>query len=210
MPKDASPGERYGVILAEFRAAPAQGIRGASRVGIRTYLSVGPGGEPASNFTVDSLTAGRDAAGVPVVTASVHNTGGRALDMRGTLTLAHGPGGLSAGPFVVKLGSTLAPGDTEPVSVALDKALPAGPWEARIDLQSGLLQRAATATITFPDTAGTSAPPVQAKAVPLVKNFPVVATLAGALLLLLLVLLLLLWRFGALARRRKTRTPATR
>jgi hypothetical protein len=83
-----------------------------------------------------------------VVLATVHNTGGRALDMSGTLQLLAGPGGLSAGPFPVTLGTTLAIDDTEPVTIALDKRLPAGPWDARITLRSGLIERSARATIT--------------------------------------------------------------
>ena len=47
-----------------------------------------------------------------MVLATVHNTGGRALDMNGTLQLPAGPGGLSAGPFPANLGVTLAIGDT--------------------------------------------------------------------------------------------------
>jgi hypothetical protein len=83
----------------------------------------------------------------------VHNTGGRALDMSGTLRISAGPGGLKAGPFPASLGTTLAIGDTEPVTILLDKQLPAGPWKARVDLHSGLVQRHAQATITFPPTA---------------------------------------------------------
>jgi len=85
-----------------------------------------------------------------MVLADVHNTGGRALDMNGSLQLTAGPGGLSAGPFPATLGTTLAIGDTETVTIPLDKALPAGPWDARITLHSGLLNRSAKATITFP------------------------------------------------------------
>ena len=79
--------------------------------------------------------------------------------MNGTLELSAGPGGLSAGPFPASLGVTLAIGDTEPVTILLDKRLPAGPWDARIALRSGLLERSGRATITFPD-AGAS-PPVK-------------------------------------------------
>ncbi len=88
--------------------------------------------------------------------ARVHNTGGRALDMNGSLKLLGGPGGLTAGPFPATLGISLAIGDTEPVTIALDKALPAGPWDARITLHSGLVVRSAHATLTFPK-AGTAA-----------------------------------------------------
>ena len=80
----------------------------------------------------------------------MHNTGGRALDMNGTLDLRGGPGGLSAGPFPATLGTTLAIGATAPVTIALDKALPAGPWDAEIILRSGLVENSVRGTITFP------------------------------------------------------------
>ena len=151
VPPNAPPGEQYGVIWAEARATPeAGGVIEVNRVGIRLYLSVGPGGAPAADFTIESLTAQRSPDGRPVVLATVHNTGGRALDMNGTLKLLDGPSGLTAGPFPATLGTTLAIGDTEPVTIALDKDLPAGPWDARITLKSGLLERSARATITFP------------------------------------------------------------
>jgi hypothetical protein len=158
VPRDAAPGERYGAVWAETRSrvVGSGGVVEVSRVGIRMYIAVGPGGAPASNFTIRSLTAERSHSGQPIVVASVHNSGGRALDMNGTLRLSDGPAGLSAGPFPVALGVTLAIGDTEPVTVALDKQIPAGPWDARLTLHSGLLVRNARATITFP-SAGTSA-----------------------------------------------------
>jgi hypothetical protein len=152
VPIDPAPGERYAVVWAEVRSAPVAGggIVQVSRVGIRLYLSVGPGGAPAPDFTIDSLTATRSADGQPTVLASVRNTGGRALDMSGTLKLEAGPSGLSAGPFPATLGTTLAIGDTEGVTFVLDRQLPAGPWDAQITLRSGLLARSARATITFP------------------------------------------------------------
>ena len=159
VPPDAAPGERYGVIWAEARSArvTSSGVTQVSRVGIRIYLSVGPGGPPAADFTVDSLTAMRSDSGRPVVRASVHNTGGRALDMSGTLRLAAGPGGLSAGPFSATLGTTVAVGATENVTIMLDAQVPAGPWDAEITLHSGLLEHTARATITFPDSGASSA-----------------------------------------------------
>lgn len=200
VPSDASSGERYALVLAEVGGSTGAGLRQTSRVGIRTYLSVGKGGEPASNFTVDSLSAGRDSSGAPVVRALVHNTGGRALDMRGTLSLSDGPGGLSAGPFAAQLGSTLAPRDTQSVTVRLDKALPAGPWKALVDLRSGLLERKATATITFP-AAGTSAP-VRATAVPLPEKFHALVSVAAALAALVVISLAVLLRRRRLTLRR--------
>jgi hypothetical protein len=159
VPADAAPGEQYGVIWAEARSADSGGggVTQVSRVGIRLYVSVGPGGAPAANFSIDSLTAERSPSGEPTVVASVHNTGGRALDMNGSLDLKAGPGGLSAGPFPASLGTTLAIGATEPVTIALDKALPAGPWDAWITLRSGLVEQSASATITFPATGSAAA-----------------------------------------------------
>ena len=163
VPGDAAPGERYGVVLAE---APPQGGDGlaqvAPRVGIRIYLSVGDGNEPASDFVIDSLQAGREEDGTPVVLARVENTGGRALDMRGELRLEEGPGGLSAGPFPAQLGTTIAPGDTSPVRIPLDPEIPNGPWLATLALQSGELERTVEATITFPEDPGTMEEPVDA------------------------------------------------
>jgi hypothetical protein len=151
VPNDASEGERYAVVWASVSSAAGRGgITAVNRVGIRIYLSVGPGGEPPSDFRVTGIQARRNAAGQPEVVATVENTGGRALDLSGKLRLTKGPGGLSAGPFDVKLGTTLGVKQTEPVRVALDKALPAGPWHARLDLESGLTKRHAEATITFP------------------------------------------------------------
>jgi hypothetical protein len=128
-------------------------------VGIRLYVSVGPGGAPTANFTIESLTAKRSAQGRPLVVATVHNTGGRALDLSGSLSLSAGPAGLSAGPFPATLGVTLAIGDTEPVTIALDERLPAGPWRARVTLHSGLLEHTGQATITFPDAGSSPAVP---------------------------------------------------
>jgi CheY-like chemotaxis protein len=158
VPADAAPGEQYGVVWAEARSAPnaGGGVTQVSRVGIRLYVSVGPGGAPAAAFTIDTLTAQRSGDGEPTVVATVHNSGGRALDMNGSMELRNGPGGLNAGPFPARLGTTLAIGAAEPVTIALDKALPAGPWDARVTLRSGLLEESARANLTFP-AAGSSA-----------------------------------------------------
>lgn len=193
VPHDAAPGEKYGAVWAEVGSAPAggDGVAVVNRVGIRLYLSVGPGGPPAANFTIDSLTAKRSADGRPVVLASVHNTGGRALDLNGALQLLAGPGGLSAGPFPADLGVTLAIGDTVPVSIALDKLLPAGPWDAQITLRSGLVERSARANITFPDT-GVS-PPVRTTAIRADGGSRLLAMLVALATLMIIGLLLLMF-----------------
>jgi len=196
VPHDAAPGEQYGAVWAEVGSAPAGGgVAEVNRVGIRLYLSVGPGGPPAANFTIDSLTAERSPDGRPTVVATVHNTGGRALDMSGTLRLLAGPGGLSAGPFPANLGVTLAIGDTEPVTIALDKRLPAGPWDAQITMRSGLVERSARATTTFPDT-GASAPvkTTSIRAAGGSRLLPILAVLAALLIIGLLLMMFLVTR----------------
>lgn len=162
VPAGASPGERYGVVWAELAPAtpPGGGVTAVNRVGVRIYLSVGPGGEPASDFAITAFEATRNADGSPQLAATVRNTGGRAVDLSGELRLTNGPGGLSAGPFAAKLGTTLGVGQTEPVLVALDSAIPKGPWDARIVLRSGTTEREATARVTFPEAPATAAAPV--------------------------------------------------
>jgi len=189
VPADAAPGEQYGVIWAEARSADGggAGVTQVSRVGIRLYVSVGPGGAPAPNFSIDSLTAERSASGEPTVVASVHNTGGRALDMNGSLELEGGPGGLSAGPFPASLGTTLAIGSTEPVTIVLDKALPAGPWDARITLKSGLVEQSAGATITFPANGSAAAVATNSKKSGLPKVALTLVVAAGLVLALAVI-----------------------
>ena len=43
VPSDASSGERYAVLWAEVSAPPTGGIALVNRVGVRMYLSIGPG-----------------------------------------------------------------------------------------------------------------------------------------------------------------------
>ncbi|HEX8004613.1 MAG TPA: hypothetical protein VF519_18155 [Mycobacteriales bacterium] len=198
VPADASAGERYAVIWAELppRTPPNGGVAVVNRVGLRIYLSVGPGGEPPTDFSIESLTATRDKDHRPVVQATVRNTGGRALDLTGKLTLTDGPGGLRAGPYDANVGTTLAIGASAPVAVPLDPSLPDGPWKATIEMTSSTTTRTATATITFPSGSNASNPPVDAKPVGGGKKLPagVVLAVAGGIALLLLLLLLLLFR----------------
>lgn len=201
VPDDATSGERYGGVVADTPALGQGGVAVGGRVGIRVYLSVTKDGTaPKSDFTIDSLQAVRKDDGRPAVLAKVHNTGGRALDMRGDLRLSDGPGGLSAGPFDAQLGTTLAPGDTADVVVPLDKAIAGGPWHAVIAMTSGLLQRKAEGDITFPDKAGASSPPVEA--LPLYKDRGIVVPVAVVLLSIVALLLLLLFARQALRKRR--------
>jgi hypothetical protein len=192
VPQDAPRGEFYGAVVAA-RPARSGGIGISARAAIRVYLDIGQGGLPPTNFRIDSMTAGRSDDGSPYVLAQVTNIGKRAIDLTGSLKLTKGPGGLSAGPFPAQLGTTLAPGQSEPVTIPLDKALPAGPWLATLDMKSGLVKRRAQATILFPTAEGTKAAPVAAKSLPLTKNRDVIIPIAIVLLLALLILLLLIW-----------------
>jgi hypothetical protein len=160
VPAAASDGERYAVIWAEVSApagAPG-GVTLVNRVGLRMYLSVGSGGAPTSNFVIGPLTADRSAVGMPLVVATIRNTGKRTLAISGSLTLAKGPGGLRAGPFPAKLKGALAPDDSDTVIVRLDNRLPRGPWRAHMRLRNGSTQRTAAATITFPPRADAGKP----------------------------------------------------
>lgn len=158
VPTDTLPGERYAVLWSESAAAagPTQNVAGVSRVGIRVYLDIGRGAEPASDFAIDKLTAVRTDDGLPIVTARVRNTGGRAIDMNGSLALSNGPAGSTAGPFPVAAGTTLAPGGQGTVSANVDPALPEGTWTARLQLESGTARREITGRITFPEPGGIS------------------------------------------------------
>jgi hypothetical protein len=186
VPRDATDGERYAVVWAEL---PASGgaTSVVNRVGVRMYVSVGEGAEPATDFRIDTLTAARDDDGRPVVRTTVTNTGGRAIDLSGELRLGDGPGSLSAGPFDLEVGTTLAPGESAPALVPLDEDLPAGPWHATVSVRAGDLVRRAEATITFPTGAGASSKPVVAESVRHQRRvlIPVAAALAVVVLLAL-------------------------
>lgn len=160
VPGNASSGERYAVLWAQVSAPSATaGVNLVNRVGVRMYLSIGPGGAPAPRFAIGPLSAKRSATGQPLVVAEIRNTGHGPLDVSGNLALSDGPGDLSAGPFSAHLGAALASGGSEPVTVLLDQGLPRGPWRAHLRLTSGQLRRTATATIMFPRWTGAHAAP---------------------------------------------------
>jgi hypothetical protein len=199
VPGDAEAGERYGVLLAELPSTgQATGVRVASRVGVRVYLDVGPGGAPRSAFGVASQQASRTAPGTAQVTAQVHNTGARALDVTGSLSLRDGPGGLSGGPYAARLGSTLAPGETEPVLIPIDGSVASGPWDARLTLRSGLVERQVAAPLTFPDAPGAVGPAVDVEQIAAGQDAEV-----GTRRLLPLLLLPVLAAAGVVAVRRR-------
>ncbi|MBM7086155.1 MULTISPECIES: hypothetical protein [Micromonospora] len=188
IPPSAPRGERYGAIWASVASTtpdPGRGtVQKINRAGIRIYLDVGPGGEPPSDFEIDDLVPGRTDKGLPVVRATVRNTGERALDLSGKLWLSDGPGGLSAGPFGVTVGTTVPPGGTAHAEVLLGRQLPDGPWRARLRLESGRLHRELTGEITFPRDHGAWGLPAT-----LSDRLPWIVALAGLLTLAAGVLL---------------------
>lgn len=193
VPADAPEGEQYGAVWAEMRSpADDGGVVQANRAGIRIYLSVGPGNGAPADFTVTSLMPSRNQDGNPQLSALVTNTGGRALDITGDLSLSDGPGGLSAGPFSVEAATTIAPGDTQDVMFTLPTELPNGPWMAGLTLRSGLVEHEASASVTFPEAGpGEAAVPVETGNI----SWLMVAAITAALLIgLLLAALLLRYR----------------
>ena len=156
VPRTASKGERFAAIWAWTTTRPGRvdNLGLASGVGIPVFLDVGPGGEEPSGFRIDGLAAGRTEDGTPQVKARVRNTGGRALVMSGALTLSDGPGGLAAGPYAAKRGTTLLPGDRAPVTIPLNPETPDGPWKVRLTLRSGRISHTVTGTLTFPEKRG--------------------------------------------------------
>lgn len=157
VPKTAAPGERYAVLWAESSMSPdaKHNIGSVTRVGVRIYLDIETGPE-FCDFRIDRITATRGADGRPGVIARVRNTGRRALDLQGELNLTEGPGAMSAGPYPVTPGTTLPPGGTGTVTVALDAQLPNGPWKATLHLESGTVKRQVAARLTFPEAGATS------------------------------------------------------
>lgn len=187
VPRAASRGERYGVVWAEVAGTDAGPVKVINRVGIRIYLDVGPGGEPPSAFEIEEIVPRRSPKGEPEITAQVHNTGERALEMTGKLWLSDGPGGLQAGPFVVKPGTTLSRGDRAQIGVTLDKRLPEGPWKVRLTLRSGRVEHTATATLRFPASGVGKAIVLSTRRLPLYVAAAAVVTVMSVITLFLVI-----------------------
>jgi len=192
VPGDATPGERYAVALAELPPPPGQGLVGlASRVGVRMYLSVGPGDEPTTDFDLETFKPINE-DGKPGVAIHSCNTGGRALDLGGSVKLEKGPAGISAGPFASSQPATFSPGQCADLKILLDPQLPRGPWDATATLKSGAREKTAQATITFPEP-GQDVPPVKAESAG-TSDRPLVAAGAVGLFVLVAAAAFTLWR----------------
>jgi hypothetical protein len=153
VPAGATRGEHYGVIWVQQESyvhnINGLGVNEITRVGIRIYLAVGKGGAPPTVFAIGSITGHRSAKGQPSIVVHVDNTGGRAVDLDGSVRLTDGPGGSSAGPFASRQIITLAPGQSGNMSFAPPKSLPDGPWRAKVTLTSGITTNVATGTVRF-------------------------------------------------------------
>jgi hypothetical protein len=180
VPKDAPAGDQYGVIWAQQDSKGAGNVTLVSRVGIRLYLNVGPGGAPAPAFTVGTPTTVKGANGVRLVQVPIHNTGGPAIDVHGTLALSNGPGGLQAGPFTTQATDTLAPGQSHAATFALSSKLPEGPWQATFTFKSDLITKTEKVTLNLASGSATTASSH--------KNFPIVPVAGGIGLFLILVI----------------------
>jgi hypothetical protein len=179
VPRNAPSGEQYGVIWAQEISKGSGNVTLVSRVGIRLYLSIGPGGAAPAGFVLGTPVAGRTSAGIAFVRVPVHNTGGTAVDVRGTLQLSGGPGGVSAGPFPAETVDTLAPGQSYPDTFVLSKSLPDGPWQASFTMVSGLITKTEKVTLNFNGAPATGAH---------TSKFPVVPVAAAVAALILLAL----------------------
>ncbi len=196
VPKDASEGERYGVIWASISGTG--GVTVTNRVGIRIYAYVGLGGAPRASYTINSVSGARTTDGKPAVVANVTNTGKRAAALAGEVGLTAGPGGITAGPF--PMGGTVPIGESADIYGVLPAEIPLGPWTATVKftLQGDTQQK--SAIITIPAVAGQQnegTPPSDSYVVPIVVS-----------VILLLVLLLLLFIFLLRRRRRRGSSPA--
>jgi hypothetical protein len=162
VPPGATRGEHYGVIwvqqTAKARAHDGEsGVVEVSRVGVRLYVAVGRGGAPPSSFDITSVTGHLTRAGQPVIVAHVNNTGGRAIDVNGSVRLTDGPGGTRSGPFRAQRIVTLAPGQSWNMTFAPPKSLPDGSWQVTVTLASGLTKATATTTIQLSASVATQA-----------------------------------------------------
>ena len=153
VPRIATRGEHYGVIWVQqvsvARTSSGMAVKEVNRVGIRIYLAIGQGGALPTKFAIGAIAGHRSPSGKAVLTASVRNTGGRAVDLSGTARLTNGPGGTSAGPFKSQKVVTIAPGQSGTMTFVGGKQLPSGPWQATVTMISGITKVSASATIDF-------------------------------------------------------------
>jgi len=186
VPSDATSAERYAVMWAAVAASssPGGGILEVNRVGVRIYLSVGPGEAPPTDFAITALAPGQSSGGLPIVTALVRNTGGRAVDLSGSLWLRRAGAARAVGPFTAHLGATLGIGEAEPILVPVRPGLSPGPWDASIVLHSGSTERSGTARLTLPRSRWSASGELHATSAPGIRR---PAAVVGAVVVLALL-----------------------
>ncbi|MBD8506885.1 hypothetical protein HT102_10330 [Hoyosella sp. G463] len=153
VPEGTEDGERYGVVWAEMTSGEPDegGAVVVNRVGVRIYLAIGDSDALPADFAITGMTPRRTAEGVAELVVDIDNTGGRAVDITGSLDLTEGPGGIRL-DTVRSNQVTVPAGEPGQAVFALSETLPNGPWQANVTLASGLLERTTSAQVTFPDT----------------------------------------------------------
>jgi hypothetical protein len=148
VPPTATAGESYAVVWAQV-STPGNGITEVNRVGIRIYLDVGPGGNPPTAFVLGPISVARMSGGRLVINSSVDNTGQRAIDGSGTLTLKYVGGPLTAGPYRLDRNPTILPHRTGAISVTIPSQLPPGEWAASLTVTADTVTHTETGTIAI-------------------------------------------------------------
>lgn len=197
VPEEVTDGERYGAVWVELPASSGD-VRRVNRVGVRIYLTVVGGSqadpEDVTDFVITAMTADTLPDGSRQIRASVTNTGRRAVDLVGELELLDGPGGLRAGPFPTDAVTTVAIGLDATVTITMSPEVPRGPWNARLQLASGAIERAAEATVGFPAAPGDAPDQAVAEMTSVERQrrvlIPIASTMVATMLAVALVLLL--------------------
>ncbi len=198
VPKDATEGERYAVFWAEMQSQnsnDAMGVKLVNRIGIRIYLTVGPGNGPTPKFQIDSLTPRKNDRGTHEVVVKVSNTGERAVDLHADLALSDGPGGLKMDERTSPGTTTLGIGQSGELIVDIGVALPAGKWHAKVKVRSGPISETKEADLVFPES-GTGETVKIDNSTPSTIPWPLLigAATSGAALVAIIALVLVLLR----------------
>ncbi|MFJ3302431.1 hypothetical protein ACIPSA_04790 [Streptomyces sp. NPDC086549] len=100
-------------------------------------------------------------------------------------------GSISAGPYTVYPGTSLAPGQSEPVDVIVTDQVADGPWDVSLTLNSGLLKETYKARITFPKGPGMAAAALADRDEPSPVNWGVIAASAALVLLMVVTFVII-------------------
>lgn len=165
VPHSAPSGETYAVVWAQV-AVRVNGVTEVNRVGVRIYLDVGPGGNPPTTFVLSTLSVRRSSSGRPIVSSTVQNTGQRAIDVSGSLTLRYRNGSVTAGPYGLERNLTIPSGSSGDVSVTTPR-LPSGDWRASLKVTADTVSHTQSGTVVIgprlrmilPSSSGTSTTP---------------------------------------------------